>query len=504
MTPPCSVALGSVRLKPAFVASLLIVCVWACLYLPNVRTSPPWYGDESLTHHTAVDLAHGQMTNMALWNTFWHPHYPYQPLYTLVCGIFARAFSGDILGSRLFNALLALLCGLSIFLLGRRSFGYGAAAFAALMFLTYEQSVIHFRMSYAHNGAALGLLLMTLFLLRRSCRRNNWLAGLGLALAAGSHPLFVHGAAAGVLCRLKKPSAWLPLLIPAGIYLAVSMGVVYLTFGPWLGEDIVHLKNTFSSRGAEDGGGVQSVINFYAFATQDWFHIGAIAGLLLCLPLRRVAAPLVGLLVLFLLVRNRQNLVLFYYQAVFVLPVLCLGWAGVWKYLETRVRRYAPGVRRTVLALLALPALLFMIVLPASLSGTLRPRNFHWVTQSTGEVEEAAAWLNERSDEGDLVGGNPNIAWLLRAQTVPYLQMITWYGLPTQGYENRNARERFRFDSSLEAVRFAVVGDIDQRWTFGEPNVLALWEQIQREKWPLVWRGQNYLIFANPRFLNAP
>jgi len=500
---PFAVAFGKRRLRPGLIGATLVFCVWAMLYVPNVRTSPSWYGDETLTHHTAVDLANGQLTNMALWNTFWHPHYPYQPLYTLVCGLFGRALSGDIIGSRLFNALLALMSGLAIFLLGRRSFGHGASLFAALMFLTYEQAVIHFRMSYAHNGAALGLLLMTLYLLRRSCRRNNWLAGLGLAIAAGSHPLFVHGAAAGLLCRLRKPGAWLPLLVPSAVYLIFSMGAIYLIFGHWLIEDILHLKNVFTSRGGEDGGGGRALVNFYIFATQDWFHIGALAGLILCVPLRRYAAPGVGLLVLFLLVRNRQNLVLFYYQAVFVLPVLCLGWAGLWRFLEIRIRRHAPRVRQVVSALFALPALLFILVLPASLSGTLRPRNHHWTTQSTGEVEEAAAWLNERLADGDVVGGNPNIAWLLHAETVPYLQMVTWYGLPTQGYENGNAKERFRFVASLESVRFAIVGDIDQRWTFGEPNVLPLWEQIQREKWPLVWHGENYLIFANPRFLPA-
>ena len=79
------------------------------------------------------------------------------------------------------------------------------------------------------------------------------------------------------------------------------------------------------------------------------------------------------------------------------------------------------------------------------------------------------------------------------------MQVVTWYGLTTQGYENGNARERFRYDSALESAKFAVVGDIDQRWTFGEPNVGTLVEKLKAQDWPVVWKGNYYLVLANPR-----
>ncbi|GAB4175240.1 MAG: hypothetical protein Fur0032_15040 [Terrimicrobiaceae bacterium] len=205
-----------------------ILAVWALLYLPNLRTSPGWYGDETLIHHTSRNLASGISSNFALINTFWHPHYPYQPAYSWVNGLFARATGGDIIGSRFFDSLLGLAAALAIYLLGRRSFGTNAATFAAFMFLVYEQTVIHFRMSYAHNAAGLGLLIMTLYLLRPAVPSNDWRAGIGLAVAAGSHPLFVHGAISGLLCRMIRPRSWLRLLVPAGIYLIVSLATLYL------------------------------------------------------------------------------------------------------------------------------------------------------------------------------------------------------------------------------------------------------------------------------------
>lgn len=484
------------------IAALAIV--WFLLYLPHLRTCPGWYGDETLIHHTSRNLASGKATNFALWATFWHPHYPYQPAYTLVNGLFAHTFGGDLIGTRFFNALIGLAAALAMFLLGKRSFGAIPAFFAAAMFLTYEQTIIHYRMSYAHNAAGLGLLLMALFLLRRAGPRNDWCAGLGLLIAAGSHPLFIHGAFSGSLCRLLRPRSWYRLLLPSAIYLVISMSLIWLAFGNWLFEDLAHLKWTYLSRGESDGSGGQSLYNLTYFIGQDWFHALMVCGLLLCLPLRRYAVTVVGLLVLFLLVRNRQNLVPFYYQAVVILPVLCIGWAGLLRFAILKLRRYQHRVTPLVWIVLAIPAAQFASKLPKSLMGTYTPRNFYWVTQSTDEVQAAAEWLNRHTKPGDVVGGNPNIAWLLHAETVPYLQMITWYGLPTQGYENGNARERFRFDASLENCRYAVLGDIDQRWALHEPNVGQLAERMTNEGWQIVWRGPHYLILENPRLKISP
>ncbi len=488
--------------KQLIVALALVVVVWALLYLPHVRTSPGWYGDETLIHSCSRDLAAGQPTHFALWNTYWHPHYPYQPGYTFVNGLFANAAGGDIVGSRLFNTLLALASALAIVALGRAPLGLPAALFGALLFLSYSQSVIHFRMSYAHNAVGLGVGLMTLFLLRSPGLRNDLLAGGGLAIAAASHPLFIHAALSAGLVRLRHPKSWIPLFAPAGIVVLASLLFAWLRFGNWLWEDLEQLKNVFTGRGAEDGGGFQALRNLSIFVRQDWFHIGAVLGLLACLNRRLFPVTIVGGLVLFLLVKNRQNLVVFYYQAAVLLPVLGIAWAGLFHTAEKHLARLSfPWAPRVAWFFWVLPLSCFVQIAPDAILGTLKPRNQYWVTQSPAEVEQAAAWLNAHTTSKDAVVGNANSAWLLKAKTIPYLQMITWYGVPTQGYENGNRRERFRYDASLEKVKFAVVGDIDRRWTFAEPNINQLTAKLEKERWPIVWSGKTYSILANPRFL---
>lgn len=472
---------------------------WAILYLPHLRTNPKWYGDETLIHHTATNLVKGIPSNYALWNTFWHPHYPYQPLYTLLAGVFSSLANGDILGSRFFNVLLGLLCALALFVLGKDIFGARAALFASLMFLTYDQTIIHFRMSYAHNGAALGNLLLVLYLCRdRPSRANDLKAGLGLALSAGSHPLFIHPALAAFFVKIKNPKTWLILFAPTVCYLGLSMGLLYFRFGNWLIEDINHLRSTFTDRGGQDAPGLIGVFrNLTIFVFQDWYHLLCILGLLLCLNRKKWVLGFVGLWITLMLVKNRGNLTVFYYQAVVVLPILCLGWARFYELSSSCLQNFFRAGWLAWVFWFA-PLSLFLAHVPGAWEDNLKPRNQYWVTQNILEVESCARWLNERIGADDLIAANPNIAWLLKAQTAPYLQIVTWYGFPTQGYENGNERERFRYDSSLERAKYAVVGDIDQRWTFGEPNVNKVTEKLQKQSWPVVWRGNFYLILANP------
>ena len=49
---------------------ILIGLFWSILYLPNLRTSPPWYGDEILTLDIGKSLIMGEMVNRAMYCTF--------------------------------------------------------------------------------------------------------------------------------------------------------------------------------------------------------------------------------------------------------------------------------------------------------------------------------------------------------------------------------------------------------------------------------------------------
>ena len=103
----------------SFIAIALISLSWSLLYLPHLRNSPKWYGDETLTLIIGKALFAGHPSDRAMKISFWHPSYSYQPGYAWMVGGIAWLFNGDILGARLLNAFLALAIGLTIYVGGR-------------------------------------------------------------------------------------------------------------------------------------------------------------------------------------------------------------------------------------------------------------------------------------------------------------------------------------------------------------------------------------------------
>ncbi len=176
-------------------AAILIAC-WMLLYLPHLRTSPGWYGDETNTLLMSRAILKGDPALGPIWLTYWHSFVPYYPGYLLGAGAFSALTSQDITGARLFNTLLALATAFVIFFQGRARFGILPSLFGALVFLTYFQDVIHFRWVYPHNAVALGFAILAVYLIRKSSPHNDWMAGIGLAVAALAHPLSATGRSA--------------------------------------------------------------------------------------------------------------------------------------------------------------------------------------------------------------------------------------------------------------------------------------------------------------------
>ena len=450
----------------------------------------------------------GEGADRALQATFWHPSYAYQPGYAWLAGAAATFMGGDILGARLLNALLALAIALAILFGGRRPFGLKAALFGALLFLTYSQTVIHFRWVYPHNAVALGFAITVLCLLRASSWRSDWTAGAGLALAAVAHPLFVHGALASWLCRIKRPEAWVRMAVLPALAAVACLGWTLARQSPhlWVLDDIRLLGEFYGKFSRDNGSGLQVFQNFRVFYTQDFFHAGAFVAALICCNRRFYAIPIFLAVVSGLLLQNRQNLPAFYYQAIVFLPVMMMAWAGAARTLETRIRLIAGNrmwVRPTLAAVYLVPAFQFFQIVGPSTSGHLVPRNQPWCTQSVDEVEAAATWLNDRLSEKDLVVCHQNIGWLLKCRTADLMQATAWTGRPTFTFEKRPDNERFRYPADLHAARYLVLADIDQRWTLGQPNVSWIIDEISAKRWPAVWRGENYIIVENPDFLSA-
>lgn len=487
----------------------IVTIVWACLYLPNIRISPAWYGDEGFALTAGLNLAHGIPVHGSFWNTFWNPYAPYQPFYEFCIGWATRLTGGDILGGRLVNSFFALITALIITLYGRKVLGFIFSFGAALIFLTFEQSVIHFRWIFTHNLIALGYALAFIGLSGKIKTKSNYLAGLGLAISALALPLSVYGLIAAALLRFRYPRSWLPV---CGPYLLVTLASLALGFclypkQGFIWSDLVETFRFYVDASRENGGGFKFIENISRFFLQDAFHAFGLLMFLICLRGRAFAIGFGGLLISFLLLQNRQNLTVFYYQAIILTPLLAMAYGFGLRKIFLLVRRagfQSKIIRRLSMSVpFIIAGLSFLVILPSSLKGTLKTRIDFWTTQSNQEVESAAHWINSRTTPEDLVICHQNIAWLLHARTADYLQAATWQGLSTWPFKRPLRKDQFRFEPKLDAAKFAVIADIDQRWTFGQPNIPTLIQTFDSEKWPLVWSGANYRVLQNPRFVSS-
>lgn len=485
-----------------------VLLTWALLYLPYLRTSPGWYGDETGALILARNLAEGSLSLGSLKMSFLHTYFPIQPGYLIISGIFASAFDGDILGARFFNVLLALSIALLIYFKGRFRFGCIPTWFGAIVFLTFSQSIIHFRWIYPHNAVALGVTIALLFLIRPVNRKNDWLAGCGLAIASASHPLFIHGALAAVLCRLKFPFSWIRMAIPPLVVVVGTFLFITCFYWPqkWLTDDLNNLWFFYSNSSQTAITQSNLIFNFYKFYSQDFFHFLSLLCIFLCILSRSYAIAIYGIVISMLLLQNRQNLPTFYYQAIVLAPVYALAWANALSIIGRKLRNFFPGKR---LDRIFYGLSFFLLVLSATaqlpdvLRGKLTSKNHFWVTQSIEEVESCANWINKNTDGDALVIANTNIAWLLRAKAVDFFQTVLWLGYPTEYFQWGISRERFIFPIELTQVQFAIIGDIDHRWTLHQKNVDVLLRYFTDENWPIVWRGQTYIILRNPNYEQA-
>lgn len=479
-------------------ALLLIFAAWSALYLPNLSNSPRWYGDETITLGCGQDLVKGLFANRAVWNTYINPQFCYQPGYVFLVGLASTLSDREIGWPRILNSMTALgIAWICLNLLGRR-FGLSRALLIALLFLTYEQSVIHFRWVYAHNLTAFGLLLCFAAQCLQRSSRHSWQSGGGLAIAAAAHPLALHGGIAALLNRWNRPAAWIPTFLPPLLVGLACLVPIWLWNFKWWWNDFQLLREFYAGYTQELGSGWQWPINFFRFLSHDWLHLLGGMALIPCLFTSIRPIALAALVLVALLTQNRQNLPVFYYQAVVVLPLLvvCLGWALTWLQ-----RKFLRRWRWTRWILFFLPLAMFLYVAPKVWSANLTSRNDPWVVRSPQDHLRTAQWLNQHSRPDDLVICHWNIGWLLNCRTADPMMAVAWEGMTTFTYEKGLPRERFRYPAGLREAKYFVLTDIDRIWTLGQPNVSLLFNGQTLAPWRPIFQSGGVLVFARPDLL---
>lgn len=485
-----------------------ILLIWTLCYLPNLRSSPGWYGDEFVSLMEGNAILSGDFNNRALKYSFFSTFTNYQPwgafLYSLSAKLFA---AGDVLGARLLSVLLALILSTMVYVeLFRRNVGWHGFC-SAILILLAPQNTIHFRWVYPHFFVSLGVILIGLLLSRNPKQGfNDWTLGIGCAMAAVGHLLVVHVVAATAISQIRRPKAWLKILLPPGILVSGALALGYWSSGPLLFLDLGELAGGYvgdSNRSTL----MEKIFNIFRYFSTDWFHLlllFSFAGLLL---LRKWALLTFTTVLSFAVIQNRPELPVFYYQSMIFVPLLCMNLVlsirGLAEKIQDRTQSGLP-LRISRAVCLSIPMLFLIPALQNSFAGSHVPRNNYWVAPRHSDLEEAARWVNRNTSPQDLVIAFWDVGWLLHCQWTDPMQCAIWsYGNFPYFYNRPRPRSEFLYPANLALAKYIIVGPLDLRWTYGQGTIPMLLKEFKVETWPTVFQTETTRVLANPG-ISAP
>jgi hypothetical protein len=540
--------------------ALVLLVLWVFLFLPNLRTNPNWYGDEGEWMEKCWTFIHGTPRVGPIINDFVFP-YSYPPLYMLVNGALLRAFGNDIVVGRALGAVTALAAAGILFWIGTRlrdkNFGFLCTA----AFLVYSEANINFRWVRSHPMAGTFALASVGFLIRY-VQEKRWrdavLAGLMCSLATATnyftYPLI---GAVMVTAALVNPAAartplpqtlWLRtrrVLVAgatAGSYAALfALWYVAVHGAAQLQSHVALLTSVASNemRPTLMGEVARFAENVWSlgfktptqgpplpWSGHDWWLTVATVGFVF-LPTRdwrlRLWVPFWLLVLMYGVFKKLNNVPLFFYPATVFLPLMAAGFAGVLAWGEELGKRVAPKSGTELATAVAVFVLAGFGVASASGAwGHFHTRIDMWTQQSDADAEAAMAFVNEHITKDDFVIVPKQIYWLARCDRRSMLTFCARY----EGVDNdmpmpaHIPRELFWFDCRVQQAKFLVMEygveertlsdgrraqlpiGIDAVYTLPVlRGVREVVQQVQKEKWAVVFHQGAYMVLANPLFM---
>lgn len=518
-----------------------LLALWAVLFLPNLRTSPNWYGDEGEWMEKCWQLANGHARIGPVANDFVYP-YPYPPIYMWANGWLLRIFGNDVVVGRAFGAVTALAAAGILFWIGRRLKDEWLGALCAAALLVYENADVNFRWVRSHPLTGTLVLASAGFLIRylqEKRLRDLAIAGLLTAAATGCN-YYAVGMIAGVLAV----AVWVNWRhLPVAALTAGSFGLLFVVWYLATQGGVAHLREQVRLMGGmadpTSAGTILERIGKFLFDTpsaivagkpagKDWWLCAAAIGLV-AFPEKklRVWLPVWVLLLMWPIFKKQDNVSWFFYPAMIFLPVLALGVGGALYQagklaglaLKKEIPPYLPGL------------VLLLWLVPTFQGATSRFKTMidGFTQHSIPQAEAAMEFVNARTTADDFVLVPKQIYWLVKKARKSMLSHCGPYdGIPNGAWPAPIPRAAYWFDCRGDQAKYVVIASgvdregqglgIDLLYTSGVAGGRAVVAKMVAERWPVVFPanaqviyppqlgggwpvlvGGEYLVLANPR-----
>lgn len=496
---------------------LSLVLAWGLLFLPNLGDNPNWYSDEGDILEWSWHLAEGESHSGAIRCDFLFPH-PYPPLYLLTNGALLHVVGYDIVVSRAFQTVIAMVAALLLLWVGSRLRNHTFGLVAAFAFLLYPETVMNFRWVRPHPLAgtlalaAVGLLIR--YLQGKQCRDVVW-AGLLASLATATHYYAYPLLGVVVITALFVDRRhWFAAIVGAAAF-PVVFGLWYVaTQTGGFATMLEHARLAGGMAPAEPL--LSQLVRVYrnlvsfclttpmlgpdrSFVGVDWWLVLASVGIIV-FPVARFRKWLAFwlLAVMYPVFKQQDNLPIFFYPACLFLPILALGCAGtltqLGDWVGERVAKDRPACRQ------ALPAIVLAVFGLMSLAGAVghfRTKVDPWTVRSPVQARATADFVNANTTSEDLVLVSKNINWLVRRPRSGSLtQALAYEGQTNEMYVLPISRKFFWTECDWRRAKFVVLSSgiagtqeaigFDLVYMRGLRGVADLVSQMLRDGWQVV------------------
>jgi 4-amino-4-deoxy-L-arabinose transferase-like glycosyltransferase len=473
----------------------------------NLRTNPPWLGDECLYLNLTKNLLQGKLEFFAFRHAF--AITGRLPLFFLVFAPIMWIFGNDIIVLRMFTVMCGIISIFFIFLIGKELINYRLGLLAGFFYSIYPFTIKFNRWGFSHNMSLLIFVMLVYFVLKWF-KTKKILWGYLCAIFAG-------------LASVNEYYGFFFLLFPIifGFYLVRSrlIRLVFISFLPlalfvfWgiffssklFLEDLksyfvfifmVREKNLPSFF-------VIAVLKEFFYIFLQVFRIGNIwllGGLLgyYLYDNKSLKKPIVFIvlgLFLFIIVLS-----LFYHHYltsrifILIIPFLVLG-TGIFilKFLD---RFYLFPSAIMIIFLFLFSTIYYDIEMMNSSFPTGLSKI---VAKSVEDTEKTARYINANTDLDDFVIASPTLGWLLESKVALFIQVLKSNDLYF-GLENMSA-QRFVFNPDFLKAKFVVIDESTKGFTTDfVPPVKKIVKEVET-KWKLNNAIGEYKVYKNPNLL---
>lgn len=511
---------------------LLISILWALIYLPNLRTNPKWYGDESMVLEEAWTMAQGHPRYGPMQMNFLNPN-PHPPIYLLTLAVSMRCFGKDIFAGRILQVLIALATAFIIFWVGFQLGGVKFGFLCAAVLLTYPEAATHYRWVRGHPMQGMFVLASIGFLIsfiQQHKTRDAVLAGVMCSLAMGAHyfsyPLI--GVVILTVFIVNRRDVWVTAIASLAFpFLFLSWFLLFQSGG------IYELINQIYYAGEQGFKSVnknlfQEILRIYRLLIEFVFltptlHKNGTVGIdlwITCSFLGILMFPFKKFKLWFLfwslslmlgVFASRETVPLFLYQAFGFIPLLAIGLSGLLLVLGDRIKSYYRTEKQWPAFLPSFLVLVFMGFI--SISGSLghfQTKIDRWMIQSWEDAESVMDFVNKYTDADDYVVMPDQLFWLYRWERKAQLIHCAAFNFGIQENVAKNFPYKdYWFNPSVENAKFVILAvgkssngklGIDAIFWSGYEGVRKVVEKIQSEKWPITFESGEYVVLKNPKF----